>query len=383
MKITFLIRSLDYGGAERQLVALARELHRYGHSVAVLIFYSGGPLQQDLEKAGVPVISLEKRGRWDVLGFLGRLIRFLRRERPDILHGYLVTANILTVLLKPLFPDIRMVWGVRVSNLDFTRYNRYMRLTHPVECRLSRFADRIIVNSHAGSNYAISRGFPQEKTVVIPNGIDTERFRPDPESGKPVRAEWGLSNDEKLIGLVGRLDPMKAHPTFLEAAALLVRERKDVRFVCVGDGPADYRQELYALGKALDLTKYLIWAGAREDMSAVYNALDLATSSSSFGEGFPNVVGEAMACGVPCVVTDVGDSAWIVRENGMVVPPSNPVKLMKAWSTLLNLPYKDYLTITKASRQHIINNYNLDVLYKKTFQALLDLRPLKVNSKNK
>ncbi|MDD4169642.1 MAG: glycosyltransferase, partial [Desulfotomaculaceae bacterium] len=304
MKITFLIRSLDYGGAERQLVALARELHRHGHSVAVLTFYSGGPLQQDLEKAGVSVINLEKRGRWDILGFLGRLVRFLRRERPDILHGYLVTANILTVLLKPLFPDIRMIWGVRVSNLDFTRYNRYLRLTHPVECRLSRFADRIIVNSQAGSHYAISRGFPQEKTVVIPNGIDTERFRPDPESGKLVRAEWGVSSDEKLIGLVGRLDPMKDHPTFLEAAALLMQKRKDVRFVCVGDGPADLRQELHALGKALDLNKYLIWAGAREDMAAVYNALELATSSSSFGEGFPNVVGEAMACGVPCVVTE-------------------------------------------------------------------------------
>ena len=134
-----------------------------------------------------------------------------------------------------------------------------------------------------------------------------------------MRLEWGIAECEKLIGQVGRLDPMKDHSTFLKAAALLAHERKDVRFVCVGEGPTGYRDELYSLAKTLGLASRLIWAGSRRDMPAVYNAFDVAVSSSRWGEGLPNVIAEAMACGVPCVVTDVGDSAFVVDKLGVVV----------------------------------------------------------------
>ena len=316
------------------------------------------------KEAGVPVISLEKRGRWDVLGFLLRLVRLLRQEKPDILHGYLGTPNILTVLLKPIFPRIRMVWGVRASNMDLERYDWLARWSYRVECHLSRFADLIIANSYAGMHYAIANGFPKNKMVVIPNGIDTEHFRPNPKARVQVRAEWGVAEDEKLIGLVGRLDPMKDHPTFLKAAALLAREREDVRFVCVGDGPPDYRQELHALGRELGLAERLIWTGTRRDMPAVYNALDIATSSS-YGEGFPNVIGEAMACGVPYVVTDVGDSAWIVGDTGIVVPPQNPKALADGWRLKLN-SLDQSAESKELIRQRILDNFSVSNLIQST-----------------
>jgi glycosyltransferase involved in cell wall biosynthesis len=368
--ITFLIRSLGYGGSERQLVALAKGLHEHRHSVMVAVFYSGGPLEKKLLEAGVTVQGLDKRGRWDLFGFLLRLVRILYEEKPDILHGYLGTPNILTVLLKPIFPHVRMVWGVRASNVDLNRYDWLSRLSYKVERRLSRFADLIIANSRSGLDYAVASGFPKNKMVVIPNGIDTDRFCPDPKARQRIRAEWGVTESEKLIGLVGRFDPMKDHPTFLRAAALLAQERENVRFVCVGDGPAGYRRELRALGEDLGLTRRLIWAGVRADMPAVYNALDIATSSSAYGEGFPNAVGEAMSCGVPCVVTDVGDSAWIVKETGRVVPPGDPEKLTLGWADVINQLYENHSPMLGDPRQRIVEEFDLEALYERTYEAL-------------
>lgn len=353
MRITFLTRSLSYyGGAQRQLVILARGLQERGHSVTVAVFYSGSLLENELRQAGVEVRMLSKGGRWDLFSFLLRLVRLLHAQKPAVLHGYLGVPNILTVLLKPLLPRVGVVWGLRASNIDLERYDWLTRLLARVERRMSRFADLIIVNSYAGRNHAVSHGFSKEKMVVISNGIDTARFCPDPEARQRVRAEWGVSQDEKLIGVVGRLDPMKDHANFLKAAALLSQERDGVRYVCVGDGPVAYRQDLHALGRELGLTECLVWAGMREDTPAIYNALDILASSSC-GEGFPNVVGEAMACGVPCVVTDVGDSAWIVGETGIVVPPMNPKALAEGLRTSLNGqheqadPYSIRMRVTK------------------------------------
>jgi glycosyltransferase involved in cell wall biosynthesis len=202
--------------------------------------------------------------------------------------------------------------------------------------------------------------------VVIPNGIDTKRFCPDPEARQRIRAEWGVTESEKLIGLVGRLDPMKDHPTFLRAAALLMQEREDVHFVCVGDGPADYRRELHALGEELGLGQRLIWASARGDMPAVYNALDIATSSS-YGEGFPNVVGEAMACGVPCVVTHVGDSARIVGETGVVVPPKDPEALAVGWKSSLA---RDGSEVALKARLRVEENFSVGRMVERTEKAI-------------
>jgi len=373
MKIALLIRSLNYGGTERQLVALAKGLHERGHPVGVAVFYPNGPLEKDLREAGVPVRALDKRGRWDVLGFLWRLIRLLREERPDILHSYLVVPNLLTALVKPLFPRINMVWGVRGSNVDLRRYDWFVRTTFRLQCLFSRFPDLIIVNSQAGRCYHLTHGFPKERMVVILNGIDTQRFCPNPGARRRVRAEWGVSEDEKLVGLVGRLDPKKDHPTFLKAAALLVREREGVRFVCVGDGLADYRQELHMLGQELELAERLIWAGARDDMPAVYNALDIASSSSSYGEGFPNVVGEAMACGVPCVVTDVGDSASIVGDAGVVVPPKNHHALADGWRDMLRRLGGHRLSLSEKARARVALHFDLDTLVQKTSDLLKGL----------
>jgi glycosyltransferase involved in cell wall biosynthesis len=337
----FLTRDLGIGGAQRQLIELAIGLHRLGWGVKVVTFYHGGRLESRLHDAGVEIYCLEKSGRWDVLAFMRRLVNLVRRDEPDIIHGYLDTPNVVLALLRPWLGQARLVWGIRASNMDSARYDRLAAIESWLAALFSRIADLIICNSEAGRAYHEARGYPGSKMVVVPNGVDTQRFQPDEEARRAVRAEWAVRPQETLIGIVARLDAMKDHSNFLRAAAQTAAIHPEARFVCVGDGPALYRDELIREAVALGLEGRVIWAGPRDDIHQVYNALDLAVSSSSFGEGFPNMIGEAMATGIACVVTDVGDSAAIVGALGWVCAPNDSAALAACMCDALRAPRRD------------------------------------------
>lgn len=373
MKVTFLIPSLDYGGSERQLTALARGMFSGGHDVRVVVFRPGGPFEADLHADGVPVLSPGKHHRWDLAGFMVRLAMLLRRDRADVWYSFLGFSNCVATVLKPILPGVRLVWGVRASNMDLPLYDIPSRLPYWVERRLTRFPDLIISNSHAGKAHAITRGFPEKKMVVVPNGIDTEKFGPDSQSRLRVRAEWGIGEKEMLVGLIGRLDPIKDHRTFLSAAALLAKDHSNVRFVCVGGGADDYRREMTGLSENLGLSSKLLWSGSRADMPGVFSALDVACSSSAFGEGFPNVIGEAMACGIPCVVTDVGDSARIVADTGIVVPWGQAPALAEALGQMLERVAAGDSSAGERARSRILANFSMDALLTNTSNALRTL----------
>jgi glycosyltransferase involved in cell wall biosynthesis len=205
--------------------------------------------------------------------------------------------------------------------------------------------------------------------VVIANGFDTTRFYPDPGAGHRLRQKWGVAEDHYLIGLVARLDPIKCHPDFVRAAAMLARERDDVHFVCVGSGSPAYRDELQTLALNLGVGDRIIWTGELSGMREAYSALDIATSSSS-SEGFSNTIGEAMACGVPCVVTDVGDSAILVGHTGFVVAPGKPAELAAAWRRLLEMPGADRAALSAAARDRITSEFSVEKLVLRTEAAL-------------
>lgn len=371
MKIVFLARSLGLGGAERQLVELAKGLHRRGHDVSVAVFYSGHPLDADLERAGVPLHDLGKRGRWDVAGFAARLLRLLRTERPGILHSYLSVPNMLAAISAPLLPSTAIVWGVRASNLSVEHYDWLTRLTERAGVLLARSADRILVNSAAGFAHHVRLGYPESRMRVIENGIDTDRFVRDALRGTAMRANWGISTDQVLIGLVGRLDPMKGHRSFLEAASRIAATTERVRFVCVGSGKPEFAAALRRDAARLGLAERLVWQEALPDPVPVYSALDCLCSASTFGEGFPNVVAEAMACEVPCVVTDVGDSARIVRCPRYIARPGDAPSLFRAIVDLVADLDSGRLD-RKALRRRILEEFSLESLVNRTESALVE-----------
>jgi len=317
-RVVFLIQSLGVGGAEAQLVHLATGLEDHGFRVSVIAMRSGGPLEKELQnRRGFDYVVLGKRGRADVLGFGSRLFREVSRRKPAIVHGFMPVANHLASIVGPL-TRARVVWGIRAAFVDFRHYDAVSRILFGTGRMLSNQPDLIIANSTAGRDYHRSKGYNASRMVVIPNGIDFERFRPRPEVRERVRKEWGIPAGAPVIAIVGRLETMKDHRTFLRAAGTVARQ-SEAHFVCIGDGPAAYRNELQAIAVDAGCADRVHWPGVSSDMRSAYAGMDVLVSAS-LGEGFSNVVGEAMASDVRCVVTDAGDSANIVGDTGIVVP---------------------------------------------------------------
>jgi glycosyltransferase involved in cell wall biosynthesis len=266
--------------------------------------------------------------------------------------------------------------GVRATNVDHSvayAHGRAGALAQSLEARLSAFANLVVVNSEAGKRDALARGFPAQRTVVIPNGIDTVRHKPDRRQGEGLRAQWGGKADSPLIGMVARLHPMKDHTTFLKSAALLAANLPHVRFVCVGDGADKYAAHLRAQSEALGLAGKITWAGRCTDMASAYNALDMLCLSSANGEGFPNVLGEAMSCGVPCCATDVGDCAQLLGPTGVIVPPLNPTALAAGMTTLLDHISKEGDTLRQACRKRITGLYTVENMVAATETEIMNL----------
>lgn len=369
MKIVLLIRSLNLGGTERQTALLARGLGARGHDVVVAVLYAAGtPLEREAAAAGARILALGKKSRWDVLGFLPSLIARLRAERPDALHAFLPTANILAVLARPFLRGARVVLGVRASNMDLGRYDALSRFSYWLEGKLARFADRAIANSEAGRDMALARGFPAGTLAVIPNGIDGERFRPDSALRRATRAAWGIAEDTPLIGVVARLDPMKGHHIFLEAAQRMRDKRPGLRFVCVGSGPEEIQLKQTAQGLGLDAA--LLFMPERPDAEAALNALDLVVLPSLFGEGFPNVLGEAMACGVPCVASDVGAAREILGDEGAVVKHGDAGALAQACLAALDAPGGP--AAGQRRRAQVLSLYGVNAMVDRTEAILAD-----------
>lgn len=373
MHILFLSRSLRLGGAERQLAALARGLRQRGHRVSVAVFYGGGEFEAELRRDAIPVHDLGKRGRWDNLGFLWRTVGLVRRERPELLHSYLEGPNLVAAALRPLMPPIKLVWGVRSSMSDFSAYDWMSRASIRLEQLASSAADAVIANAEAARRQALAGGFPERKLHVVPNGIDCESFRFDQEGRTRVRAEWGIPSDCELVGLVARLDPVKNHAGFIRAAARVAAARPRARFVCVGGGPEAYGAELRRLASELGIASRIHFTGSRRATRAEYSAFDVAALSSDGGEGFPNVVAEAMACERPVAATDSGDVCAVVGDTGMVVPPRDPTALADALVALLSQVASPGSDAGTRARAQVEGFYSVEAMVRRSEQLLLEV----------
>jgi len=339
ISVLFLIPSLVANGAERQLCELVRHMDRERFIVHVVVFYGpepGAPAGPWLDLAGLQDLNLhclhKRRGALGYLAALPRLLALMLRVQPDIVHGYM-DGNLPILLLGRLLRR-RVVWGIRRSSRDLTKLDRLSLRMLRVEVLLARFVDLVIFNSEAGRSSYRAMGMKAERMEVVANGFDVERFRPDPAGGAAQRLAWGVAADVPLIGVVGRLHPVKDHPTFLRAAARLALEWPRAMFVCVGEGTGQELGRLRALAASQGLAGRVLFPGACGGMVAAYNALTCLVLAST-DEGFPNVLGEAMACGIPCVTTRVGDAESLVGAQGIVVPVGDDLAMARAVSRLL------------------------------------------------
>lgn len=376
-RVAFLIPSLVAHGAERQLCELVRGLDPGRFEIHVVVSYpAGGREGADYwaEAAAIPGVALhclgKRPGPAGHLVALPRLWNLLRKMRPDLLHGYL-DANLPALLMGRVLGR-PVAWGIRRSSADLSQLNRLSRVLLRVMAWLSPLVDLVIFNSEAGRTSYQAMGMRARRMLVIPNGFDVDRFAPDAARGREQRRAWGVPGDAPLIGIVGRLSPVKDHPAFLRAAARLAAEWPAARFVCVGSGPGDYTASLQAMAAGLGIADRVLWPGACGEMPAVYNALT-ALLLSSTDEGFPNVVGEAMACGVPCVTTRVGDAALLVGGTGWVVAPGDDAAMAGAVTLLLREPPEAAAARARECRSRIRGAFSSAALARNTEEAMLSL----------
>ena len=327
-RVVFLIRSLSLGGAERQLINLVNHLNPSRVEPFVVTFYPGGILEKSL-KPSIQLISLNKSGRWSNFSFLFKLRSLLHELKPDAVYSFLTTSNIFASVLRFFGGSFQLVWGVRSTNMDLKRFGVVAQIEGRVEDLLKGSPDLIICNAEAARQHRVSRGYNPSRLRVVANGIDCQSFCPNPERGKSLRESLGLNSEHFVIGMVARFDPMKGYEVFLEAASWAARLDQKLSFIALGSGNESYERRLKDMSKRLQLEERLLWL---KDVPLIdfYNAIDVFTLSS-LGEAFPNVVAEAMSCGRPCVATDVGDSARIVSDFGIIVPPGDPQALAEAW----------------------------------------------------
>lgn len=371
--IVHLITGLSIGGAEIALFRLVERLNRKTFRSQVISMTSIGVIGEAIKTLGIPVLALGMiPGRPDPLALL-RLAAWLRQNKPDLIQTWLYHADLLGLFASGLAGRPPVVWNLRASDMDMSQYRRLSSWTVRACARLSRKPRAVIVNSQAGRRYHEQIGYRPRRWVLIPNGIDTNQFKPDGAAKVSVRQELGLESTALLIGYVARFDPMKDHETFLRGARNLLETNPEVHFMLCGSDVNADNPTIASLVESLGIKQHVHLLGRREDIPRLTAALDIACSAS-VSEGFPNVVAEAMACGVPSVVTDVGDSAMIVGETGLVVPSKDPRALAKAWLELIQMGSDERVALGLAARRRVEEHYNLPQIvsqYQKLYEELL------------
>ena len=377
LNVVHIITGLETGGAERMLAKLVRATFS-SMQTTVVSLTGRGTVGASIEALGVPVHALEASGYRNLPGATLRLVRLLRRLRPDLVQTWMYHADLIGGLAARVVGGAAVVWNLRNSDLSEAGTKARTRRLVRINARFSHWLPHgIVCCSEASWGIHKCLGYSVERVCLIPNGFDLERFVPNDNSRHAIRAELGFAPNTPLVGLVARYDPQKDHTTFLAAAGRLREQRPDVGFVLVGPGivpeNADLVRQVWSAG-VTEMTRML---GERDDVPELMASFDVVALSSAWGEAFPNVIGEAMACGVPCVVTNVGDSAAIVGETGRVVAVGDAPGLAAELAYLLALPDDTRRGLGKNARARVVTHYGIDTVatkYERFYRELIDER---------
>lgn len=372
MKVLHIITGLQDGGAEGVLYRLVTNDIDNEHHVISLT--PGGKYRKLLVNAGCKVTSLNMKGFFSLFAAIWRLISILRKEQPSVVQTWMYHADLIGGFIARLFCEARVVWGIRHSNhSDASKVIRYLAV---ISAKLSTWIPyKIVCCSEVAAQHHQAIGYSTDKFVIIPNGYDFSSLRDVAGAKQIFLNELGLDSDTFLIGCVARWNEQKDHNNLL--AALPAPMQNNFHCLLVGSGCTEDNVELTRLIEKYDLTDCTSLLGARNDIPMIMSALDLHVLPSSHGEAFPNVVAEAMACGTPCVVTDVGDAAMIVSEYGWVVSPRNSRDLSNAIFDALDMHDSNQLvSLGEDAKSSVIERFDITVMCNKFNQAWKDTSKL-------
>lgn len=369
IKVMHVITTLGPAGAENMLCGIASSMDGTRFKNEVVSLTGILDLAERMQTIGVRVRTLRMKKSVPNPLLVMRLAQWIRESKPDVIHTWMYHANLVGALAARLAGDVPVVWGIHHSVLD-PRVDKRRTMFVNRACALlsGRLPARIVFCSQAAVRIHKELGYDTERLEVIPNGFNLEQVKPDPAARASVREELGVSADALLIGMAARFHPYKDHRNFLRAAGQLHTKKPEVQFLLCGMNVDWQNAQLAAWIEEEGLRGCVHLLGARRDMSRLFAAMDISTTPS-LSEAFPIAVGEAMACGTPCVVTDVGDSALIVGDTGEVVAPGDPQALAQAWGRLIEVGTEMRRRLGMAARCRIQQHFALPSIVER-YQAV-------------
>ena len=372
--ITHIINSLTFGGAEAMLCNLVKHCDRERFPTKVVTLIDDHSLAGQLQKLDVPIISMGMKPGIPDPRRAASLAAYLYREPPGVVHTWMDHSNFIGGLATRIATRSPVVWGIHHVNHGPGLSKPTTRLIVSACAKMSGWLPSTIICCSEASRREYTRmGFSPSKLRFIPNGFDSVAFAPDPLSRASVRAELGIDHNTILVGIAARFDPFKDHANFLNAAAIVSRSQPNTRFLLCGKGVDTQNESLMSLIRQLGIEAKCQLIGPRRDMPRIFAALDIATSSS-LSEAFPLAVGEAMATGVPCVATDVGDTAQLVGQTGRVVPSRSSAALANGLLDLITLEPDERQKLGKAARERVRTHFELSVIsrqYERVYESMI------------
>lgn len=375
IRVMHLITGLDVGGAENMLFKIAANMDRDNFENIVVCIKTGGSMLDKLEKANVEVISLGFNKKYPSLLVILKLISIIKEKKPDVLHTWLYHADLLGLIAGKISRLPHVVWNIRCSYVDMSEYSIMSSFVRFILVKLSSIPSLITVNSKCGLQAHKDIGYRAKKWKIIPNGIDTELYKPDLNIKNNIKNQLNIAGDSIVIGFVARFDPMKDHGTFFEVARRLVDKSPGINFVLAGTNIDSGNEYLNNKIKQYGLGQNIVLMGEQHELWKLLPAFDLLILTSAYGEGFPNIIGEAMSCGVPCVSTDVGDVRSIIGDAGSVAQPRDADGMLAALETMINLSGKERNEMGLKARGRIVDNYLLSNIvkeYEKTYIEIMN-----------
>ncbi len=361
MKVVHIITTLGDGGAEHSLFKVCKYDNLNEHTVIAL--KATGKYFSSLKKLGVKVYCVNMKNIFSILKFFN-LVKIIKSLKPDVVQTWLVHGDFIGGIAARLAGITNIVWNVRYSNVDIGSAKLSTVFIIRILVKLSYFLPKsiIVVSKRAKKTFS-NLGYCKKKLHLISNGYDLSMLKLNKTKELYLRKKFKIKKNSALIGKVARFDPRKDHMNLLKAVSLI--NSKKIKFFCVLIGTKiNQNKKLKDEIKKLKINNIIRLLGPDSNISKVMNGLDIHIQSSST-EGFPNVVAEAMACGTPCVVTDVGDSSYIVGKTGWVVPSKDPLKLAniieKAITQLRN---KNWNKRRYAARLRIKKNFDINKMLK-------------------
>jgi len=316
-----------------------------------------------LQDAGITVHCLNMPRGFVTLNGIWMLMRLLRRMKPDVVQTWMYHADLVGGLAAYVVGIRRILWGSHHANLDSGKVRLATRIVARFNALLSHWIPwRIVSCSHRGASVHQAIGYAADKFVVIPNGYNLDQFASNSQARTSLRSNLSIPEGMVVLGMVARFDPQKDHLNLIRALGLLKQSGLDFRCMLIGDGMNESNAELVDWLDAHGIRERMLLLGQRRDIVAIMNALDVHVLSS-LGEAFPNVLCEAMACGTPCITTDVGDAKLIVGDTGWVVPAKSSEMLAEAISNAVNTWFSEpelWKRRQIEARQRVFENFSIE-----------------------